>query len=137
MLDHEIPSLDHKGLREFGLTTGAICASLFGLILPLVFRHWPPPLWPWITGSVLGIWALFIPGTLNPVYQIWMRIGLVLGWINTRILLGAVFYIIMAPMGLIKRWLGSDAMARQFEPNSSTYRVASSVKPSQSMERPF
>jgi hypothetical protein len=137
MLDHDIPQLDHKGLREFGLTTGAICAVLFGLLLPLIFRHWPPPLWPWITGSILAVWALLIPATLNPIYQIWMRIGIVLGWINTRILLGVVFYIMMAPMGLIKRMFGSDAMQRQLDKEASTYRIVSQVRPINSMERPF
>lgn len=41
MTDHDIPQLDAKGLREFGLTTGAIIIGLFGLVLPLLFGHWP------------------------------------------------------------------------------------------------
>ncbi|NJK38880.1 MAG: sxtJ [Oscillatoriales cyanobacterium RM2_1_1] len=136
-MNHDIPKLDAKGLREFGLLTGAICAGLFGFLLPLIFRHWPPPTWPWIVGSVLAVWALLIPQTLDPIYNVWMRIGLVLGWINTRILLGLVFYAMMAPMGLIKRWFGSDAMQREFSPELSTYRVVSKVRPRETMERPF
>lgn len=136
-MNHDIPQLDRQGLREFGLLTGAICIGLFGFLLPLIFRHWPPPAWPWIVGSVLAIWAVVLPKALNPVYQVWMRIGLVLGWINTRVLLGAVFYVIMAPMGLVKRWLGSDAMQREISPSLSTYRVTSQSRTRESMERPF
>lgn len=136
-MDHEIPKLDQKGLRQFGLTTGAIFAGLFGFVLPLIFRHWPPPVWPWIVGSVLAIWALIIPKTLNPVYYNWMRFGLVMSWINTRIILGAVFYLMMTPMGLFKRLFGSDAMRRELNPSLSTYRVASQVRTPESMERPF
>ncbi|MGL5081512.1 MAG: SxtJ family membrane protein [Microcoleaceae cyanobacterium] len=136
-MNHDIPKLDEKGLREFGLVTGAICAGLFGFLLPLIFRHWPPPTWPWMVGSVLVVWALIIPKTLDPVYHGWMRVGLVLGWINTRILLGVVFYAMMAPMGLIKRWFGSDAMRRKLSPNLTTYRVESQARPRESMERPF
>ena len=33
MTEHVIPELDRKGLREFGLVTGAIVAVLFGLFL--------------------------------------------------------------------------------------------------------
>jgi hypothetical protein len=36
MTDHDIPQLDAKGLREFGLTTGAIIIGLFGVVLPLL-----------------------------------------------------------------------------------------------------
>ncbi len=138
MSNHDdIPQLDAKGLREFGLTTGAIVAGLFGLVLPLLFRHWPPPTWPWIVGTILIVWALIIPKTLDPVYKIWMKFGLFMGAINSKIILGAVFYVMMAPMGLIKRWLGSDPMQRQFDPSLSTYRVASKQRPRESMERPF
>lgn len=137
MSNHDIPQLDAKGLREFGLTTGAIVAGLFGLVLPLLFRHWPPPTWPWIVGTVLIVWALVAPKTLNFVYKNWMRFGLIMGAINSKIILGAVFYVMMAPMGLIKRLFGSDPMQRQFDPNLSTYRVASKQRPRESMERPF
>ncbi|ERT06481.1 putative sxtJ [Lyngbya aestuarii BL J] len=136
-MDHDIPKLDKKGLREFGLTTGGIFAGLFGFVLPLVFRHWPPPVWPWILGSILAVWALIIPGTLDPIYHGWMRVGLVLSGINTRIILGMVFYVMMTPMALIKRIFGSDAMQRELNPNLSTYRVGSQVRNRESMERPF
>lgn len=138
MSNHDdIPQLDAKGLREFGLTTGAIIAGLFGLVLPLLFGHWPPHTWPWILGTVLIVWALIAPKTLNPVYKIWMKFGLIMGAINSKIILGVVFYVMMAPMGLIKRWFGSDPMQRELDPNLSTYRVASKQRPRESMERPF
>lgn len=36
MFNH-IPELDKRGLRNFGLITGALFASLFGLLLPWRF----------------------------------------------------------------------------------------------------
>ncbi|MBD2484626.1 MULTISPECIES: SxtJ family membrane protein [Planktothrix] len=137
MTDHDIPQLDAKGLREFGLTTGAIIIGLFGVVLPLLLGHWPPRTWPWVLGTILILWALISPKTLNPVYHLWMKFGLFMGAINSKIILGVVFYVMMAPMGFIKRLFGSDAMQRQFNPNLSTYRVASKVRPKESMERPF
>lgn len=137
MAVHDIPKLDRRGLRKFGLTTGAIFAVLFGFLLPLLFRHWPPPAWPWVIGTVLGVWALVSPSTLNPVYHLWMRFGLALNWINTRIILGAVFYAMIAPMGAIKRLFGSDAMRRDLDPDLPTYRVPSKPRNKMSMERPY
>ncbi|MGL5195717.1 MAG: hypothetical protein ACRC8Y_19205, partial [Chroococcales cyanobacterium] len=34
VMTHTIPKLDKKGLREFGLVTGAIFVGLFGLLIP-------------------------------------------------------------------------------------------------------
>ena len=40
-----IPELDRKGLREFGLTTGAAVIVIFGLFFPWVLDlAWP--IWP-------------------------------------------------------------------------------------------
>ena len=132
----QIKELDNKGLREFGLIGGAILAILLGFILP-IFRHHSLPVWPWIIGVALWIWAIVAPATLNFIYQIWMRIGLVLGWIQTRLILGIVFYVIICPMALIKRLLNQDSMMRSFEPNSSSYGLTSKIKPKESMEKPF
>jgi hypothetical protein len=33
-INHKIPELDRKGLREFGLMTGAVVVVIFGLFFP-------------------------------------------------------------------------------------------------------
>jgi hypothetical protein len=72
MHDKDIPELDARGLRKFGLTTGAIVAVLFGALIPWAFGlHYPK--WPWVLAGVLGLWALAAPATLHPVYLGWMR----------------------------------------------------------------
>lgn len=136
MTHNQIPKLDKKGLREFGLVTGAIIAVLFGLLVPWLRGH-SLLIWPWIVAGILWVWALLAPTTLNPVYQIWMRIGLALGWVNTRIILGVVFYALMMPMGLIMRLLKQDPMRRGFEVNLDSYRIVSTNRTRKSMEKPF
>jgi hypothetical protein len=114
---HQITELDKKGLREFGLISGAIVAILLYIVLPII-RHHSLSILPWLIAGVLWIWALLAPATLNLVYQIWMRIGLVLGWIQTRVILGVVLYIIIVPMGLMKRLLNQSHWC---EASSQTY----------------
>ncbi|MBD6619319.1 sxtJ [Komarekiella sp. 'clone 1'] len=136
MMD-EIQQLDRKGLRDFGLIGGAIAAGLFGSLLPLI-HHESIPILPWLIAAILWVWALIAPTTLNSVYQIWMRIGLVLGWINTRIILGIVFYALLMPMGLVMRGVfHQDPMKRKLDADLATYRVISQVKPRETMEKPF
>lgn len=129
-------ALSKKDLRDFGLVTGGIFIILFGLLLPFLKSH-PFPVWPWIVAVLLSIGALFLPNLLKPVYQIWMRIGHVLGWVNTRILLSIIFFVLITPMGLAMRILGKDPMARKFDKNLKSYRINSKISPSKKMEVPF
>jgi hypothetical protein len=133
---HEIPKLDKKGLREFGLLTGGIIALLFGLILPLLWGH-NLPLIPWIIAGVLMSLGLVIPNSLAPIYQGWMRVGQVLAWINSRIILGIIFFIIVTPMALIMRIIKRDPLNRKFEFRLETYRISSQIKNKVSMEKPY
>ena len=88
---HEIAELDRKGLHDFGLVTGGIFVALFGLFFPWVLEL-SFPTWPWVLGGILAIWGLAAPGTLRPIYQVWMKFGLLLSRITTPIVLGIVFF---------------------------------------------
>lgn len=133
---HEIKQLDAKGLREFGLVTGAIVAGLFGLFLPWLF-DFGVPLWPWILAAVLSLWALIAPATLEPVYRAWMRIGLLIGLVTTPLILGAVFFVVVLPTGVLMRLFGHDPMARELDKGAGTYRVPSRRIEAKNLERPF
>ena len=123
-------------LRKFGLTTGAIVAVLFGLLLPWAFSR-GYPYWPWVLASMLWICALIMPATLKPVYAGWMKVGHVLGWINTRIILGLMFFTVFFVVGLILKVLGKDPMSRKIDKSLESYRVPSRVHAKNHVERPF
>lgn len=136
MTNHPIPQLDKKGLREFGLILGGIFAGLFGILLPLLHRHSPPP-WPWVIAVILWTLAILSPSNLNPIYKFWARVGLFMGKIMTPLWMGLVFYIAVMPMGLIMRLFGHDPMHRELNSDLQTYRVPSQLRPTSSMEKPF
>jgi hypothetical protein len=125
-----------KELRKFGLVTGVGIAGLFGLLFPLLFGR-VLPLWPWITGGILVAAALAVPGLLRPFERVWMAVGAVLGWINTRIILGIIFLLAIVPMGLALRMFGKDPMKRKVDPAAQSYRSPSHQRKIISMERPF
>ncbi|WP_089724798.1 SxtJ family membrane protein [Candidatus Thiosymbion oneisti] len=131
-----IERLDREGLRKFGLVTGAIVLVLFGFLLPWIFGHGLPR-WPWYIAGALWVPALLLPDLLKPVYIAWMRFGMVLGWINTRIILGILFYILFTPTGLLLKVLRVDAMRRKLDARMKTYRVESRKQLPDHMERPF
>lgn len=133
---HDIPELDRRGLREFGIMTGMIVLGLFGLFLPWLFEF-NFPVWPWIVGSILVAWGLIAPNSLKPVYRGWMKFGLLLSRVTTPIVLGIVFFGVVFPIGAIMRLRGRDPMTRRLDPEAKTYRVISKPSPKENMQRPF
>ena len=67
---------------------------------------------PWVgitlvsIAAVLSLLSAVAPRALHPVYRGWMRVGEALGWINTRILLTLVFFLVVTPIGLLMRLFG-------------------------------
>ena len=133
---HTIEMLDAKGLRQFGLTTGAIVAVLFGLFFPWLFEFdWP--IWPWIVFGVLGVWALVAPATLGPVDLGWMWFGLQLNKVMTPLVLGVVFFLVFLPVGIVMRLFGRDPMERRFSADLKSYRVNSQARTRDHVENPY
>ena len=114
-------STNAKELRSFGLLTGGVFA-LIG-VWPIIFRGESLRIWAAVVGVVLMVCGGLSSTFLAPFYKGWMRLGHVLGWINTRILLAVVFFGLVTPIGLLYRLMGKDTMRRAFSESSSTYRV--------------
>ena len=124
-----------KELRTFGLMVGGIFLIL-GL-WPALWRGEEPRLWALIPGIVLVVLGISLPRSLKPAHKVWMVVGDVLGWINTRIILGVIFYGMITPMGLIMRLFGWDSMRRAFMRETSTYRVVKRPRSPSHMSRQF
>ncbi len=98
-----------KVLREFGFLIGFAFPFLIGWFLPLLgghsFRTWT--LWISLPSLIL---AISRPGILFYPYKAWMKLGHILGWFNSRIILGLVFIIVLLPIALIMRIFGHDPL---------------------------
>jgi Kef-type K+ transport system membrane component KefB len=136
MSTHPIPELDRAGLRRFALTTAAIIAVLFGLVLPWLLDT-GLPIWPWPLAAALALWGLLAPRSLRPVYRGWMRFGLLMSRVTTPLILGLVFFVLFVPTGLMMRLFGRDPMRRRLEPEAESYREPSRPISPHSFERPY
>jgi hypothetical protein len=131
-----IPELDAKGLRDFGLLTGGIVAVLFGLLLPwLLDRAWP--VWPWLIGGGLAAWGVAAPLTMRPLYRGWMRLGLLIGKVMTPFILAVLFFLVVTPVGMVRRLVAGDPMPKHRDGSAETYRVAISKRSPEDLKRPF
>lgn len=124
-----------KDLKQFGFTVGGVFAVI-GL-WPVLFRSESPRLWAMILGALLIVLGAVAPQRLKQVHKGWMKVGHVLGTINTKILLGIIYYLLITPMGLVMRLMGKDPMHRTLAQGMDTYRIVRSPRPRHHMRNQF
>ena len=133
--------MSNKELRKFGLVTGGMLILFFDLLIPWIWGSGLPtlqmlPTWPMMIAGVLASMALIFPASLGPVYKVWMTFAEALGWVNTRIILSVIFFLLFFPAGMIMR-LFNDPMRRKLDKSAASYRITSSPPKPENMERPF
>ena len=104
----------------------------FGLVFFVVFLI--IALWPLKYESDIRLWVIILSlvflvlGVLNsklltPFNKLWFKFGILLGSIVSPIVMGAVFFIVVTPVGLIMRFLGKDLLRINKNKLVSTYWV--------------
>ena len=102
-------NIPKKILRDFGFLITFLFPFLIGWLLPLLgghsFRTWTL----WISFPAFTL-AISRPSLLFYPYKAWMKLGYILGWVNSRIILGLVFLIVLQPIALVMRIIGYDPL---------------------------
>lgn len=127
---------DRRELRFFALGLALILVVGFYWFLPWL-RERPQPLWPLLTAWVLVMTAWIHPPAILPVYRGFLPIARVLGWLNTWLLLGTVFFAILWPLGWVLRRLGKLQYSAGWDREASTYRVPVPPGHETRLEEPF
>ena len=98
-----------RQLREFSLLIGLGFPIIIGWIFPAIgghtFRYWT--LWVVIPTLILGI---INPNLLKYPYIFWMKLGHILGFFNSKLILGLVFILVLLPISLIMKFLKYDPL---------------------------
>tara|TARA_B100000242_G_C42834122_1_gene387495 strand:+ start:118 stop:510 length:393 start_codon:yes stop_codon:yes gene_type:complete len=112
--------ISKKQLREFGILIGFGFPLLIGWLMPALigheFRVWT--LWVGFIGLLFGMTS---PRLLYYPYKFWMKLGLTLGWVNSRIILGLVYIIVLLPIAFVMRLIGYDPLRTNLK-EVKTYR---------------
>lgn len=125
-----------KELRQFGLLLGVFLAVIVGLLFPW-WSHLKFVLWPVLAGGIFILLALTAPITVAPLFYLWMAFAAVMGWINARIILTVIFYLMFFPLGFVMRLSGWDPLRRRMKEPQASYRIPSKRVDRKQMERPF
>jgi hypothetical protein len=113
-------------VRKFARLMAVACSALGA------FASWRgSPAWDWFlaAGIVFLVGGEFYPRMLRPVYVGWMKFAFILGWVNTRLVLGIFFYVILTPGSLVMRFLRRDVLRRKFEPGAPSYWISRPAQP--------
>ena len=70
---------------------------------------------------LIGPLGLVRPAAVRPVFVGALVLTFPVGWVVSRVLLGAVFYCVFTPLGLFFRLIGRDALGRRFRPDLASY----------------
>src|SRR5205807_1551794 len=106
--------------RSFGLVVGGTFIALGAW---WIFRHKFAALAPGVL--TIGI-ALVLLGAIAPVllvhpYRWWMALAEKLSWVMTRVILAVVFFIVLMPIGIVRRLSGADPLRRRRPPAGSSW----------------
>jgi intracellular septation protein A len=112
-------ALSRTELRKFALMM-ATALVIFGSI-GLWRNAQTIPVILFTMAGLLLLSGLVIPPALNPVYKAWMRLAGVLAWINTRLILGLFFCLILTPVALIMRLVRDDVLRRKPDRSCPSY----------------
>ena len=102
----------YRAEREFGLLVGAVF-SLLGLWWFYRGKFATAAYVFVIVGAALVLLGAVAPRVLIVPRKLWMKLAEALSFVSSRIILAIVFFLVLTPIGLIKRALGWDPLQRR------------------------
>lgn len=104
--------------RKFGFTmAGAF--TVFALIF--LYRH--RTTLAIVFGSLAAFFLLFAlvqPRLLEPIEKVWMAFARIMGAINTRIIMGVLYFLVFVPLAFVFKIFGRDEMRRRWASHAGT-----------------
>ena len=100
----------------------------FGVVFFIVFLL--IALYPLVNNEDIRLWSLVISliflvlGIINskilsPLNKIWFKFGIILGIIISPVIMGAIFFLVVTPIGFIMRLTGKDLLNLKYHDDKS------------------
>lgn len=64
----------------------------------------------WVVGGALILAATLVPRSLGPIQRAWMGMAHAISGVTTPIFMAVVYFVVMAPTGLLMRAFGRNAL---------------------------
>nr|WP_136252435.1 SxtJ family membrane protein [Ningiella ruwaisensis] len=126
---------DTDALQSFALTMAIAFPFVFMGLIPWLFSL-SVPLWPALLTLVLMLLHIVRPGALYPIYVLWMFIASVLGWLNTKVILGIAYVFLIVPTGIVMQLLGKLQYQKRVN-KKSTWVKRETPPTAKNLKEPF
>ena len=112
-----------------------LALTLLALLVALFSRHWGLA----IVGVLLLLVCMARPGVFRPLAGPWFAFSRLLGGMSSRVVLALLFFLVVTPVGLLRRLTGADPMRlRQWRQGSgSVFRVRAHLYRPEDLEKPY
>ena len=122
---------DARMLRQFGF----IALGGFGLLALLSWNGWlafaylgeasraSVALGLAVLAAVSGLFSLVYPKANLPIYLGLTIAAFPIGFVLSYVIMGTLFYVVIAPIGLVMRLFGHDPMERRIQRDAKSYWV--------------
>jgi predicted membrane protein len=84
-------------------------AIVFAVISILIGICYSSTFWYWVACLILLL-ALLLPSAFKPLAYCWFGLSKLLGRVMSGIILTFLFYLLVTPVGLIRKWMGKDTL---------------------------
>jgi len=111
--------LDRKQVRTFGI--GLIVVLSIIASLQIYWDRIEVGIGLFTAGAVILVVLIFTPTVLVPLYKLMLFISKTIGFVTTPIMLGLVFYLVFAPVGILFRLIRKDILDRRFNVSADSY----------------
>lgn len=88
--------------RGFGIVFGVVCGLVAAYALGLKGADWG--LWFVALSALFFVAAFAFPKVLAPLNVAWFHFGMLLGSIITPLVMGLIFFVVVTPTGILKRF---------------------------------
>lgn len=112
--------------REWRKTVWLTALGLAVLSSLLRWRHaLAQQTWLWVLAALglIALFALVQPRWFRGFYRVSVRVGFWLSQVVARVVLTILFFLVLAPLGLLFRMLGKDALRLKRSRETTTYWV--------------
>jgi hypothetical protein len=116
----------NKEIRRFGVLFAVLCtaAGIYARYAGSLRWGW------WVVGAAFFLLTgIAARPVLRPLYLGWMHLASLLAWVNTRFLLGAVFLLVITPIGFVLRLSGKELLDERIDRGAASYWKTRERKP--------
>ena len=116
-----------RELNQFGFIWLGFLA-LFGVVAYFKFSSPLAARWLWIAAVVVPIVGWLVPAFMRLVFLGMSYLAWPIGFVVSHVVLAAVYYLVLTPIGLLTRLFGYDSMKKDFDPDVESYWVGRSAE---------